>query len=61
MTYFIELILLQLGETNKHFMTLNLFAFGTYAEFTKSRASYIQLKPAVEKKLKMLTIADMAS
>ena len=41
--------------------TLELFAFGTYQQYTTQSALYVQLKPAQLKKLKLLSIAEISS
>ena len=50
-----------MGKESKHLKTLNLFAFETYQVYKKSPKDYIDLKPQMQKKLKMITIAEMAS
>ena len=43
----------------KAFDTLELFAYSTYADYDKSKAKFIALKPKMMDKLKMLTLTDM--
>ena len=50
----------ELGPSNKHLATLELFAYDTYTTYKEKRASYIELSPAQLKKLKMITIAQAA-
>ena len=56
MTYFE-----QLGANSKHLKTLNLFAYDTMRTYRQNPGQYLQLKPAQQKKLELITIADMAS
>jgi len=48
-------------KDSKHAQTLLLFAYGTYKDYKKSKSTYLELKPAMLKKLQMITIAQMAS
>ena len=41
--------------------TLNLFTYGTYPEYLKNKAKYVELKPAHLSKLKLITLVDLAS
>lgn len=50
-----------MGKESRHLNTLQLFAFDTYQTYKKDPKKYIELKPVMEKKLKMITIAEMAS
>ena len=50
-----------MGNESKHYQTLQLFAFDTYKKHKESPQKYIDMKPQQIKKLKMITIADMAS
>ena len=50
-----------LGPNNAHLRTLNLFAFESYLEFKKNKANYIPLTDVALKKLKLISIADMAN
>lgn len=43
-------------ECPKHFHTLNLFAYGTWSDYMRAKAKYIELNPKMTKKLKMLTL-----
>jgi len=49
-----------LGPSNKFLATLNLFAFDDYQTYIKNKANYIPLTEKMAKKLKMISIADMA-
>ena len=52
-----------MGEGNKHFETLKLFAFGNYSDYKSSPRRYIDLDkmaPGALRKLKVLSIVDMA-
>ena len=49
-----------MGKDSRHLKTLSLFAFDTYQIYKKNTKAYIDLKPQMAKKLKMITIAEMA-
>ena len=49
------------SECPKHFHTLHLFAFGSWSDYTKNKAKYIELNPKMQKKLKMLTLVQICS
>ena len=49
-----------MGAENKHLRTLQLFAYENYVTFKGDKDSYIELKQQQIKKLKMITIADLA-
>ena len=49
-----------MGADSKHLKTLQLFAYESYITFKADKESYIELKPQQVKKLKMITIADLA-
>jgi len=49
-----------LGEKNKHFQTLKLFSHLSYLDYKKSKTNYIELNPKMLKKLKILTIMEIA-
>lgn len=55
-------MLLQLkdGPDAKYYNTLNLFAYGTYKQFRANQEDYIELTPAMQKKLQHLTIVSLA-
>lgn len=55
-------MLLQLkdGPDAKYYNTLNLFAYGTYKQFQANQQDYIELSPAMQKKLQHLTIVSLA-
>lgn len=55
-------MLLQLkdGPDAKYYNTLNLFAYGTYKQFRANQQDYIELSPAMQKKLQHLTIVSLA-
>ena len=44
----------KLGEKNKYFQTLKLFSYLTYLDYKKAKANYIDLKPKMLQKLKIL-------
>lgn len=48
-------------EAAAHFDLLGLFAYGTYGEYLERAASLPALTPAMEKKLRLLTLASLAS
>ncbi|CRK98848.1 CLUMA_CG011949, isoform A [Clunio marinus] len=52
---------LKSGEYEKHYNTLNLFAFGTYRQFLEKKQKIISLSPIMDKKLKHLTILTLAT
>ena len=45
----------------KMLATLELFAYGTYPEYKASPNQFVSLKPQQEHKLKLVTLAQMAS
>jgi COP9 signalosome complex subunit 7 len=49
------------GEYEKYYNTMNLFAFGTYRQFTENKDKLIPLTPIMDKKLKHLTILTLAT
>ena len=49
-----------MGKESKHLKTLHMFAFDTYQKYKASPKDFIELKPQMLKKLKMITIAEMA-
>ncbi|TDG39791.1 hypothetical protein AWZ03_013785 [Drosophila navojoa] len=48
------------GPHAKYYNTLNLFAYGTYKQFRAQQQDYIELTPAMQKKLQHLTIVSLA-
>ncbi|EDW31614.1 GL11218 [Drosophila persimilis] len=48
------------GPDAKYYNTLNLFAYGTYKEYRANPGDYIELNPAMQKKLQHLTIVSLA-
>ncbi|XP_034141044.1 COP9 signalosome complex subunit 7 isoform X1 [Drosophila guanche] len=48
------------GPDAKYYNTLNLFAYGTYKEYRSKAGDYIELSPAMQKKLQHLTIVSLA-
>ena len=50
----------KLGEKNKYFQTLLLFSYLTYLDYKKAKANYIDLKPKMLQKLKILSILEIA-
>ncbi|KAH8355082.1 hypothetical protein KR093_005015 [Drosophila rubida] len=48
------------GPDAKYYNTLNLFAYGTYKQFRAQQQDYIELTPAMQKKLQHLTIVSLA-
>lgn len=52
---------LKVGEFEKFYNTMNLFAFGTYRQFMEKRDKIIPLTAVMDKKLKHLTILTMAN
>ncbi|XP_030387126.1 COP9 signalosome complex subunit 7 [Scaptodrosophila lebanonensis] len=48
------------GPDAKYYNTLNLFAYGTYKQYRAERDKYIELTPAMQKKLQHLTIVSLA-
>lgn len=59
MLYFLCLQL-KTGEHVKYFNTLNLFAYGTYKQYRQKPEDYLDLTPAMQKKLQHLTIVSLA-
>jgi hypothetical protein len=49
-----------LGAKNKYFQTLKLFSHLTYLDYKNGKANYIDLKPKMLKKLKILSIMEIA-
>merc|ERR1712226_124834 len=49
------------GDGEKTINLLRLFAFGTYRQFLAEKASMPQLSQRMEKKLKLLTLASLAT
>jgi len=52
---------LKVGEYEKYYNTMNLFAFGTYRQFLENKEKIIPLTPVMDKKLKHLTILTLAT
>lgn len=52
---------LKTGEFEKHYNTLNLFAFGTYRQHLENKDKLLQLSPVMDRKLKHLTILTLAT
>lgn len=52
---------LETGTYEKHYKTLNLFAYGTYKDYLENKSDYLELTPAQCKKLQHLTIATLAT
>jgi hypothetical protein len=52
---------LKVGEYEKYYNTMNLFAFGTYRQFLENKDKLIPLTPVMDKKLKHLTILTLAT
>ena len=50
----------KLGGNNKYLKTLKLFSHLTYIDYKKAKANYIDLKPKMLQKLKILTIMEIA-
>jgi COP9 signalosome complex subunit 7 len=50
-----------MGADNKYWKSLELFAYETYMIYKLDKASYIDLKPAQIKKLKMISVVALAS
>jgi len=48
------------GPNSKYWNTLNIFAYGTYKEYTKNPKEYLELTAQMKKKLQHLTIVSMA-
>ncbi|XP_017016847.1 COP9 signalosome complex subunit 7 [Drosophila kikkawai] len=48
------------GPDAKYLETLNLFAYGTYKEYRTQPERFIELSPAMQKKLQHLTIVSLA-
>ncbi|KNC33635.1 COP9 signalosome complex subunit 7 [Lucilia cuprina] len=51
---------LKTGDHVKYFNTLNLFAYGTYKQYRQQPQDYLDLTPAMQKKLQHLTIVSLA-
>lgn len=51
---------LEKSANAKYFQTLNLFAYGTYKQYAQNPSQYLELTPAMKKKLQHLTIVTMA-
>lgn len=49
-----------MGKDSRHLKTLHLFAFDTYQTYKAKSKDFIELKPQMLKKLKMITIAEMS-
>ncbi|KAL5285734.1 COPS7B family protein [Megaselia abdita] len=47
-------------QDKKYLNTLNLFAYGTYKDYTKNPSNFLELSPVMKKKLQHLTIVAMA-
>eukprot|EP00347_Sterkiella_histriomuscorum_P022223 403331239 len=50
----------EMGGDNKHLRTLELFAYDNFQIYHSNRDRFIDLKPQQLKKLKMISIADLA-
>ncbi|KAH8402164.1 hypothetical protein KR009_010261 [Drosophila setifemur] len=48
------------GPDAKHYDTLDLFAYGTYKDYRAQPEKFIELSPAMQKKLQHLTIVSLA-
>ena len=46
-------------DSAKHYQTLHLFAYGTWSDYAKNKAKYIDLNPKMIKKLKILTLVQL--
>lgn len=57
---FFPIFKLKTGDHIKYFNTLNLFAYGTYKQFRQQPQDYLDLTPAMQKKLQHLTIVALA-
>ncbi|ALC40916.1 CSN7 [Drosophila busckii] len=55
-----NVLALKEGPHAKYYNTLNLFAYGTYKQFRAQQNDYIELTPAMTKKLQHLTIVSLA-
>ncbi|XP_019771857.1 COP9 signalosome complex subunit 7b isoform X2 [Dendroctonus ponderosae] len=52
----------ELADTHSvYFNTLNLFAYGTYKDYTNNQQNFIELTPGQKKKLHHLTIVTLAT
>ena len=49
-----------MGAENKHYGTLQMFAYDSYMTYKENKDKYIELKPNQIKKLKMISIVDLA-
>jgi COP9 signalosome complex subunit 7 len=49
-----------MGAENKHFKTLELFAYDNFSKYKSQKGDFIELKANQVKKLKMISIVDMA-
>lgn len=49
-----------MGADNTYLKTLELFAYDNYQAYIKNKQAYLELKPNQVKKLKMITVADLA-
>ena len=49
-----------LGKDNKHFKTLELFAYDNYSDYMSNQDNYVKLDEKQLKKLKMLSVVTMA-
>lgn len=49
------------GENKQWYDTLALFAYGTYADYKAAPQNFAELSPALQKKLKQLSIVSLAS
>lgn len=52
---------MKVGEYEKYYNAINLFAFGTYLQFLEKKDKIIPLTPVMDKKLKHLTILTLAT
>ena len=60
--YVCKLTFYQLKQSgSKYINTIETFAYGTYMEYNEKKADMIELHGYQEKKLKMITIAELAS
>ena len=58
---FTKITLAILQADQKTLATLQLFAYGSYPEYAKNKAKYIELNEKQLTKLKLITLADMAA
>ena len=51
---------LENGPHKKYLRTLNLFAYGTFKQYSENTEDFLELTEAMKKKLQHLTIVSMA-